>query len=229
MMRMNEVRMSDAEVRQEVLREMRWDSRLKGARVDAAVRDATVTLTGTVADSSELLAAVESAGRAEGIFEVRSELRVDPYGGRPPTDANILEAVRRALEREAPHAQITAAVSNGWVALHGAVGRRREREQAERLARRLEGVRGVYNLVEVSASEGHAAGVRERIEEALRRRAQREAESIEVTFSGGTVSLAGHLRTWDEKEAVLWALTQAPGIERVEDRLSVDVCFYDGG
>ena len=226
-MRTSEIYMTDGEVRQEVLREMRWDSRLRGAAVEVTVSEGEVTLRGRVTDASEMLAAVEAARRAEGAFEVRSELRVDPFGGRPRTDANIAEAVRRALEWDAqiPHERIQVAVSNGWVALHGTVGRQRDRENVERLARRLEGVRGVYNLVAVEPAAELADDVRDRIEEALRRRAQREAESIEVQLHGGTLSLSGRLHTWGEKQAVLGALAQAPGVQRVEDRVNVDPYF----
>ena len=226
-MRTSEIFMTDGEVRQEVLREMRWDSRLRGATFEVAVAEGEVTLRGTVTDASEMLAAIEAARRAEGAFQVRSELRVDPYGGRPRTDANIVEAVRRALEWDAqlPHERIQVAVSNGWVALHGTVGRQRDRENVERLARRLEGVRGVYNLVAVEPADELADDVRDRIEDALRRHAQLEAERIEVQLHGGTVSLSGRLHTWAEKQAVLGALTQAPGVQRVDDRLSVDPYF----
>lgn len=226
-MRTSEIHMTDGEVRQEVLREMRWDSRLRGAAFEVEVREGEVTLRGTVTDATEMLAAIEAARRAEGAFQVSSELRVDPYNGRPRTDANIGEAVRRTLEWDAqlPHERIQVAVSNGWVALHGTVGRQRDRENVERLARRLEGVRGVYNLVVVEPSAQLADDMRDRIEEALRRRAQHEAERIEVQLHGGTVSVSGRLHTWAEKQAVLGALTQAPGVQRVDDRLSVDPYF----
>jgi osmotically-inducible protein OsmY len=226
-MRTNEIHMTDGEVRQEVLREMRWDSRLRGVAVDVSVSEGEVVLRGAVTDASEMLAAIEAARRAEGAFRVSSELRIDPFGGRPRTDANIAEAVRRTLEWDAeiPHEQIQVAVSNGWVALHGTVGRQRDRENVERLARRLEGVRGVYNLVTVEPAAELADDVRDRIEDALRRRAQHEADRIEVQLHGGTVSLSGRLHTWGEKQAILGALTQAPGVQRVDDRLSVDPYF----
>ena len=226
-MRTSEIYMTDGEIRQEVLREMRWDSRLRGAAVEVSVSEGEVTLRGAVTDASEMLAAIEAARRAEGAFQVKSELRVDPCGGRPRTDANIAEAVRHALEWDAqiPHDRIQVAVSNGWVALHGTVGRQRDRGNVERLARRLEGVRGVYNLVAVEPAAELAEDVRDRIEDALRRRAQREAAAIEVRLRGGTVSLSGRLHTWGEKQAVLGALTQAPGVRRVDDRLSVDPYF----
>ncbi len=221
------IHMSDAEVREGVLRELRLDSRLKGAKVDVAVREGFVTLAGTVADSSELLAAYESAERAPGVYELSSELRLDPFGGRPRTDANIAEAVRHALawDTQIPHESIQVAVSNGWVALQGRVGRLRDRENAERLARRLEGVRGVYNLVTVEPGEERGEDVRDRIEEALRRRARREADSIGVEFRGDTLSLTGRLQTWGGKQAVIGALAHAPGVRRIEDRLSIDPYF----
>jgi osmotically-inducible protein OsmY len=226
-MRTSEIYMTDGEVRQEVLREMRCDARLRRATVEVEVREGEVTLRGTVTDASEMLAAIEAARGAEGVLQVKSVLRVDPYGGRPRTDANIAEAVLRALEwdTQIPHERIQVAVSNGWVALHGTVGRQRDRENVERLARRLEGVRGVYNLVAVEPAAELADDVRDRIEDALRRRAQREAESIGVRLHDGTVSISGRLHTWAEKQAVLGALTQAPGVQRVDDRLSVDPYF----
>jgi len=63
-----------------------------------------------------------------------------------------VSTVQGALERDEmiPEHSIQVAVSNGWVALNGRVERPREREEAERIARRTAGVRGVYNLIEVS-------------------------------------------------------------------------------
>src|ERR1043165_7624013 len=133
-MRTNAVRMSDAEIREEVMRELRGDSRLKGTKVDAAGSDGTATLSGTVADGSELLAAIESARRAEGVFEVVNELRGGPYAGKPRTDANLAAAVRQALEWDAliPHRRIQVAASNGWGALHGPGGAPPHRREAHR-------------------------------------------------------------------------------------------------
>jgi hyperosmotically inducible protein len=111
------------------------------------------------------------------------------------------------------------------VALHGGVDLLREREGAERLARRMEGVRGVYNLIEVAPPVATAENVREAVGAALRRHAEREAERIEVSLRGGTASLAGKVHTWAEKQAILGALRHAPGVERVNDQLGIDPYF----
>lgn len=134
----------------EILRELRQDSRLSGADIGVEVRDATVTLTGTVASTSHVLAALEAVHRAEDLVYIVNQLTVS--ADARPNDREIARAVRSSLERDevVPARSIQVAASNGWVALYGRVGRRPEREQAESIARRAQGVRGVYNLIGVS-------------------------------------------------------------------------------
>jgi osmotically-inducible protein OsmY len=142
---------SEEQIRLGVLRELQSESRLKGVTIGASVMDGTVTLTGMVAGQSELLAALEAARRADGVFDVVSLLRVNA-GGVRPTDRDIAGKVMGAFESGALAAErsIQVAVSNGWVALYGKVELPREIVEAERIARGTDGVRGVYNLVEVS-------------------------------------------------------------------------------
>ena len=141
----------------DILREFRQDSLLRWADIGVEVRDATVTLTGTVASTSQVLAALEAVHRAECLVYVVNQLSVGADGRR--TDQEIAGDVRGALERDGiiPARSIQVAVSNGWVALHGRVERPREREQAERIARRTKGVRGVYNFIEASTPAPGAA------------------------------------------------------------------------
>lgn len=227
MMRLNGAQLGDIEIRNEVLRQLGSDARLTGIEIGLRVENGTVTLTGTVPGHDAALAAIEAARRADGVFDVRNEITVDDAAGRPRTDMQIATVVSQALEwdMEIPHRQIQVAISNGWVALHGHVELLRERENAERLVRRIEGVRGVYNLIEVKPAEARYENVRGLIEDALRLRALREANQIGVSLREGTVSLSGKVHTWAEKQAVIGALTHAPGVERVYDELSVDPYF----
>jgi osmotically-inducible protein OsmY len=132
----------------DILREFRQDSRLRWADIGVEVRDATVTLTGTAASTSQVLAALEAVRRAESLVYIVNLLSVGADGRR--TDQEIAGDVRGALELDGviPARSIQVAVSNGWVALHGRVERPQEREQAERITRRTKGVRGVYNFIE---------------------------------------------------------------------------------
>lgn len=60
------------------------------------------------------------------------------------------------------------------------------------------------------------------IEEALERRAEREAKRINVEVVDSTVTLSGAVRSWAEKRAILGAVSHAPGVRTVEESLFVD-------
>ena len=77
----------------------------------------------------------------------------------------------------------------------------------------------------VSPPEARVENVRDAIGAALKRHAEREAEGIDVSLKEGTASLAGKVHTWAEKQAILGALKYAPGVERVNDQLSIDPYF----
>ena len=54
------------------------------------------------------------------------------------------------------------------------------------------------------------------------RRAEREAEGIRVRVEDGTVTLKGKVRTWPEKQTILGAVSHAPGVREVRDKLAVN-------
>jgi osmotically-inducible protein OsmY len=221
-MRFDGMILSTEEIRMGVLREFGHDPSLADADIEVTVRDGTVTLTGRVAGGARHLAALEAARRSEGVFDVIDHLAVE--GDKRPADQEIADAVRSAFawDTTVPDRSIRVAVSNGWVALSGTVERLRELEEAEHIASRLNGVRGVYNLIEVSPRAATAAvNARDAIQQALRRFAEQEADAITVNFKGGTADVSGKVRTWAEKQIVLGALGDAPGVENVKDRLTI--------
>jgi osmotically-inducible protein OsmY len=60
------------------------------------------------------------------------------------------------------------------------------------------------------------------IEEALERRAEREAKRINVEVVDSTVTLSGSVRSWAEKRAILGAVSHAPGVRAVDENLFID-------
>ena len=218
------IRESDIQLREDVLRELRWSMPVIGREFDVAVEAGIVKLTGTASSYAERLGAQEAAYRIDGVRSVTNEIEINPRGGRVRNDVEIAQAVRHALEWDTlvPDERIRSIVSNGWVALEGRVDLWREREDAERIVSRLAGVRGVYNEIQVCPPEANPENVRDAIEDALRRRAESEAHGIEVSLRNGTVNLSGRVHTWKEKKAILSAVTHAPGVEGINDRLAVD-------
>jgi osmotically-inducible protein OsmY len=60
------------------------------------------------------------------------------------------------------------------------------------------------------------------IEDVLERRADREAHRIQVKVDNGEVTLTGAVNSWEEKRAILGAISYAPGVTAVHDHLFID-------
>lgn len=67
-----------------------------------------------------------------------------------------------------------------------------------------------------------AACVRKAIEQALERRAEREAKGIRVDVRDGAVTLTGTVHSWAERKSVVAAARFTPGVHAVEDRLRTE-------
>jgi osmotically-inducible protein OsmY len=88
--------------------------------------------------------------------------------------------------------------------------------------RGLAGVRGVINQITVAAKPVDPTRIKNDIEEALERQAEREARRIGVEVKDGVVTITGRIRSWAEKNAIDRVVGFAPGVRRVEDQLVVD-------
>jgi osmotically-inducible protein OsmY len=215
---------SDSQIKTDVLNEMKWDSRIDETDVGVQVREGIVTLVGTVNVYAKKIAAREAAHRVHGVLDVVDELQVKVPGIGGRTDTEIARAVRDALEWDAfvPDDKITSTVSLGIVTIEGLVQTWMQRADAERVVRGLSGVRGVINQITVAAKPVDSTKIRNEIEEALERQAEREARRIGVSVKDGVVTVTGRIRSWAEKNAIDRVVGFAPGVRRVDDQLIVD-------
>jgi osmotically-inducible protein OsmY len=220
-------RRSDRDLKQRILRELKWDSRIPWASIDVVVRDGVVTLNGIVLSYAQKIAAQEAAHRVAGVLDVANDIGVKPGNGYVRTDSEIAAAVRNALEWDAlvPNELIKSTVSGGLVLLEGEVDYQRERSDAERAIRRLAGVVDVINNVTVRQQVVDANRLREEIEFALERRADREAERLRIEVNDGAVDLWGRVHSWQERRAVLGSISHAQGVTKVRDHLRIDPYF----
>ena len=214
---------NDLELKKKVMEELRWDSRVDEAEIGVAVSNGIVMLTGTVRGYAKKLVAQEAAHRVSGVQDVVNDIRVIVPGGLARTDSDIAQAVRTALEWDVlvPDQEIQSTVSDGWVTLEGKVDYLSQVEDADRAVRRLSGVRGVYNKIVVTAPGAGPDAIIEVIEDALERRADREAERIKVAVDDGGITLSGRVHSWEEKRAVVGAVSHARGVRNVYDRLVI--------
>lgn len=215
---------TDAQLQQDVLSELRWDSRIDEAEVGVTVHGGVVTLTGTVASYPKKLAAKEAAHRVIGVRDVANDLEVKVPGEGAPNDTEIATMVRNALiwDTRVPHPKIQSTVIDGIVTLEGTVDYTSQREDAKRAIENLAGVRGVRNEIVVFQPQVAPFALRAAIQGALERQVQREAQRIQLDVVDGKVTVTGAVRSRAEHDAVIGAAWGTRGVQIVIDQLHVD-------
>ena len=212
---------TDEEIQQDVLAELKWDAKLQPNEIGVTVKDGIVTLTGWVDSYLKKWSAEDAALKVSGVKAVANDIEVKLESER--TDANIAAAVLRALDWDAfvPADKIQVTVFKGWVTLRGEVEWQYQRQDAERAVRRLVGVKGVSNLITVKP---HAtpSDLKKKIEDALVRNAEVDANRITVEVQGTKAILKGTVRSWAEKEEAERVAWSAPGITSVENRIAAE-------
>ena len=211
---------TDQEIQTDVMAELRWDPSVPATEIGVLVKDGVVTLTGTVDTYMKKWRAEEVAHRVTGVIAVANEIQVRSIGER--TDSDIAAAAVHALTWNStiPQGKVHVTVDKGWITLKGDVEWQYQRQEAERAVRRLLGVKGVSNLITVKPAAS-PSDLKRKIQDALVRNAQIDADGITVEVEGSKAILRGKVRSWAEREEAERVAWLAPGITSVDNRITL--------
>jgi osmotically-inducible protein OsmY len=214
--------MDDLELKKSVESELNFEPSINAAEIGVAVKNGVVTLSGRVPGYWEKVSAERAAARVSGVKAVANELEVRLPGSSERTDEDIAQAAVDMLRWSVlvPQDRIKVKVSKGWITLEGTVDWQYQKSAAEKAVRKLYGVLGVSNLIEVKPQVSKAE-VKTSIEAALKRLAEVDANRIRVDTEDGKVVLSGSVRSWFEREEAERAAWAAPGVRSVEDRIAI--------
>ncbi len=212
----------DADIKRDVEDELRWDPSIDATDIGVAVHNGVVTLSGFVRSYAEKTEAERAAKRVAGVVGVADDLevRLPALDERP--DPEIVRDAISALKAELPFSSenIRVIAKNGWLTLEGEVEWNYARATAASVVKRVRGVKGVTNSIALKP-KATPYEVRRKIEDALRRSAELDASRITVEANGSEVILRGTVRSWAEREEAQRAAWAAPGVTRVDDRITV--------
>lgn len=213
--------MEDKVLKKLVEDELQFRPSVDSADIGVSVHSGIVHLSGNVASFAQKVAVEGAVKRVKGVRGYVEDLVVRPHGDVYSDDA-IAARVANVLDWDStvPKGAIKVKVERGVVTLSGDVDWAYQRNGAVSGIRRLMGVRGVNNTIMVKPRV-QAVDIKQRVEQALERQAEVEANRVSITVDGGKVRLDGTVRAWFERDIIERAAWATPGVTSVEDHVTV--------
>jgi osmotically-inducible protein OsmY len=214
--------MDDNSLRSLIEEELDLDPRINASGIGVTVENGIVTLSGHVDTYAERVAAEQCISGIRSVRGIAQEIEVRYPNHKKIADDEIAARVLKiiAWDTTIPDGAIKVRVHNGGVTLTGEVRWGFERAAAERAVEKLGGVTTITNLV-IVRSETNQKNVRERIEQALLKDANLEADHIQVAVNDGEVSLTGTVRAWYDRSIAEKAAWGVPGVVKVSNQLVI--------
>lgn len=215
--------MSDRFIRQDVMDELEFEPSVNATHIGVAVENGVVTLSGHVGSYFEKLAAEKAVRRVKGVRAIAQEIEIRHAFDKKTADDEIANRALKILHwgTMVPDDKIQVEVSDGWVTLSGEVDWQYQKAAAEDSVRLLSGISGVFNNITIRPHL-QPADVKRKIEGALKRSAELDAQSIRVNVSDdGKISLHGTVHDWHARDTARKAAWSAPGVIAVDDQLAI--------
>ena len=215
--------MNDKQLRSDIIDELDFEPSIDSASIGVAVDNGVVTLTGHVPSFWQKSTLERIVWRVKGVKAIAQEVEVRLPMDKKDADDQIAERALSILawDVSVPDNAIRVKVQDALVTLSGEVNWHYQRQAAENAVRKLSGVLAVINSITIKPMV-QSSDVRQRIEGALKRHAEVEANKIIIDVKdNGVVTLDGTVDNWEERQAVERAVWSAPGVRTINDRIAI--------
>jgi hyperosmotically inducible protein len=241
------VKASDDTIEKQVKKVIENDSALADSSIKvASVHDGTVVLSGKADTLSSHQRALIDARSVPGVRKVASEITSpDRIGDKeiwtdePPragaknsaSDAWVTTKVKVGLMKDPgglSPMKINVDTRDGMVTLFGIVNTEADKRTAEQQARKIEGVKGVHNelqvVPEVAANRVEAKDdqLHDAVQKRLEGRDALKDDNIDVEVKNGVVRLTGTVDGFGERMTALTVARATEGVKSVIDDLRIE-------
>lgn len=139
-------------------------------------------------------------------------------------DQQVESLVSAQMQKKEVFRSVTAKVDDGIVTLNGTVPLYIDKVNAESRARKVKGVDGVRNHIEVGGAAIPDSEVQENLANKLRYDRIGYGivfNSLAVSVDGGVVTLSGNVRDYPDRDSAIAIVSTAAGVKDVVDEISV--------
>ncbi|MFA5422315.1 MAG: BON domain-containing protein [Phycisphaerae bacterium] len=217
---------SNEKLKEKILDQLFWDSRLNAANVQVDVIDKNVVLNGTIPSHKARLAAEADAYSVPGVLQVQNNLKIAySQNHSKHNDDEILKGIVCILmwNPDIDSSKIIVEVKDGTVLLQGCVGSFWQKKLAKELALDTAGVMDVADNIIVKPSDNIIdESVADAIIAALERSTFVDAQTVGVKVENGIVTLFGTVCNFTALNETITLAAKIVGIVDVINDLKIE-------
>ncbi|GBE40211.1 MAG TPA: BON domain-containing protein [Nitrospirae bacterium] len=220
---------SDQEIKNDAVAAMERDVYLSGLPITVSVKDAEITLTGSVGSAYEKDRAGSDVHWISNVKDVKNKLKVEWWEKRgvrekklQPSDSALKKAVRAELDQDnrVDASDIAVKATTGYVILDGSVFSHYQKRIAEQDTRDVVGVGWVTNNLFARVDKREDWAIKDDIDFNLDTDSILEGFDIYTKVNNEVVTLSGNVHTWYEKFHAGDIASRVKGVKKVINNIT---------
>ncbi|MEA2070172.1 MAG: BON domain-containing protein [Asgard group archaeon] len=196
---MEVTKITDKELKNEIIKQLDWDSRIDASKIDLEVKNGEVKVNGTSSCLFDNSIINKEILKIEGVKKVNNNLDIMCLADEIPTDDDIKDDIETLLKIDSKidESKIEIDVNRGVVYIKGNTDSLFQKKEIEDSVYRVNGVRGVTNeLAVLLTTKKEDKEIAEKITHYIKKNLLAKLDQIDLSVEDGVVSLEGCVPHW---------------------------------